>query len=307
MARGLDHIVHAVKDLEAAGELYDMLGFTVGTRNRHPWGTHNRIVQFPGFFLELLEVAEPEAIPPHEDEVFSFGAFNRDFLAEVGPGLSMLVLESKDPAADKAAFDAAGSGGFKLFDFARTGRRPDGSDVEVAFTLAFARDPAAPHAGFFTSLQKLPDNFWAPDLQRHMNGVTGIAGAVLTADEPEAHLAFLEGLHRRRLPPCHQWLAPGADAARHHRTDEPRIVHAALRRGAGGRCRAAHRRGALRGEGHRRHPQAPRLKPHDGGGDRGRDRHRPQGRARRDAGVRAGGLDPASARPPSDRRHSAAL
>jgi catechol 2,3-dioxygenase-like lactoylglutathione lyase family enzyme len=192
MARGLDHIVHVVKDLEAAGELYDMLGFTVGTRNRHPWGTHNRIVQFPGFFLELLEVAEPEAIPPHEDEVFSFGAFNRDFLAEVGPGLSMLVLESRDPAADKVAFDAAGFGGFKLFDFARTGRRPDGSDVEVAFTLAFARDPAAPHAGFFTCLQKLPDNFWAPDLQRHMNGVTGIAGAVLTADEPETHLDFLE-------------------------------------------------------------------------------------------------------------------
>lgn len=191
MARGLDHIVHVVRDLEAAGELYDMLGFTVGTRNRHPWGTHNRIIQFPGFFLEVLEIAEPEAIPPHQEEVFSFGAFNRDFNTEVGPGLSMLVLESKDPAADKAVFDAAGYGGFKLFDFSRTGRRPDGSDVEVAFSLAFARDPLSPHAGFFTCMQKLPENFWAPDLQRHMNGTTGITGAVLTAGEPEAHVEFL--------------------------------------------------------------------------------------------------------------------
>ena len=43
MARGLDHIVHAVRDLDAAAELYRRLGFTVGARNRHPWGTHKHI------------------------------------------------------------------------------------------------------------------------------------------------------------------------------------------------------------------------------------------------------------------------
>ena len=119
MARGLDHVVHVVRDLEAAGELYDMLGFTVGARNRHPWGTDNRIVQTPGFFVELLEIAEPAAIPPHGDHVFSFGAFNRDFLAAKGPGLPLLVLEGRDPAAEKAEFDAAGFGGLDLFDFSR--------------------------------------------------------------------------------------------------------------------------------------------------------------------------------------------
>src|SRR2546421_7377212 len=62
--RGLDHIVHAVHDLDAAGDAYARLGFTVGARNRHPWGTHNRIVQFPGVFIELLSVGEPERIPP---------------------------------------------------------------------------------------------------------------------------------------------------------------------------------------------------------------------------------------------------
>lgn len=191
MARGLDHVVHVVRDLEAAGELFDMLGFTVGTRNRHPWGTDNRIVQMPGFFVELLEIAQPEAIVPHGESSFSFGAFNRDFLAEVGPGLSMLVLEGNDPAADKLEFDTAGFGGLDLFDFARQGKRPDGSEVEVAFSLAFAREAASPHAGFFTCLQRRPENFWAPDLQRHMNGTTGIAGVVLTAPEPAAHLDFL--------------------------------------------------------------------------------------------------------------------
>ena len=62
MARGLDHIVHAVRDLDAAAELYRRLGFTVGARNRHSWGTHNHIVQLPGFFIELLTVAEPDKL-----------------------------------------------------------------------------------------------------------------------------------------------------------------------------------------------------------------------------------------------------
>jgi len=191
MPRGLDHVVHVVRDLEAAGELYDMLGFTVGTRNRHPWGTHNRLVQTPGFFMELLEIAEPELLTPPVEGVFSFGTFNQDFLSAVGSGLSMLVLEGRDPAADKLAFDAAGFGGFEVFDFARTGKRPDGSDVEVAFSLAYAQDPTSPHAGFFTCLQLKPENFWAPDLQRHMNGTVGVAGVVLVAADPAAHLDFV--------------------------------------------------------------------------------------------------------------------
>ncbi|MGP8122859.1 MAG: VOC family protein, partial [Xanthobacteraceae bacterium] len=44
MSRGLDHIVHAVRGLDAAAEFYRRAGFVVGARNRHPWGTHNHIV-----------------------------------------------------------------------------------------------------------------------------------------------------------------------------------------------------------------------------------------------------------------------
>ena len=62
MPRGLDHVVHAVGDLEGAAGLYRRLGFTVGARNRHSWGTHNHVVQLPGFFIELLTVAEPEKL-----------------------------------------------------------------------------------------------------------------------------------------------------------------------------------------------------------------------------------------------------
>ncbi|MEI9805413.1 MAG: VOC family protein [Pseudolabrys sp.] len=36
MPRSLDHIVHAVHDLDAAAEAYARLGFIVGARNKHP-------------------------------------------------------------------------------------------------------------------------------------------------------------------------------------------------------------------------------------------------------------------------------
>jgi catechol 2,3-dioxygenase-like lactoylglutathione lyase family enzyme len=106
LRRGLDHIVHAVRDLDAAGEFYRRAGFTVGARNRHPWGTHNRIVQFPGFFVELIAVGEPELIVPPTARSFSFGDFTRSFLGRE-QGLSMLVLEGEDAAADVADFHRA--------------------------------------------------------------------------------------------------------------------------------------------------------------------------------------------------------
>src|SRR3954463_8993471 len=110
MARGLDHIVHAVRDLDAAAARYAQLGFMVGARNRHPWGTHNRIVQLAGTYLELLTVAEPELIPAHQPGSFSFGAFNRDFLTG-RQGLSMLAITGAG-AADADRFRDAGIGDF---------------------------------------------------------------------------------------------------------------------------------------------------------------------------------------------------
>src|ERR1700744_6592983 len=99
MPHGLDHLVHAVRDLDAAADFYGRAGFTVGARNRHPWGTHNRIVQLKNCFIEILEVAEPEKIVAHAPRSFSFGAFNRDFLSR-REGLAMRLLNSTDAAAD---------------------------------------------------------------------------------------------------------------------------------------------------------------------------------------------------------------
>jgi catechol 2,3-dioxygenase-like lactoylglutathione lyase family enzyme len=189
MPRGLDHVVHAVRDLDAAAALYRALGFTVGARNRHAWGTHNHIVQLPGFFVELLTVAEPEKLG---SDAFSalFGTFNRLFLKE-REGLSLLILESGDAAADAAEFRAAGIGVSDALHFEREGKRPDGATVKVGFSLAFARDAKAPGIGFAVCRQRFPENFWNPAFQEHPNTASAIAAVVLVAHEPGDHESFL--------------------------------------------------------------------------------------------------------------------
>jgi catechol 2,3-dioxygenase-like lactoylglutathione lyase family enzyme len=188
--RGLDHIVHAVRDLDAEADFYQRAGFTVGARNKHSWGTHNRFVQFPGVFVELINVGQPELIQPHSPSSFSFGAFTRDFLARE-EGLSMLVLKGKGAADDAEAFRAAGIGDFNVFDFEREAKRPDGSTVKVAFSLAFAVDAKAPDSGFFSCQQHYPENFWNPAFQNHPNGVIGIASITVVAANPDQHRHFL--------------------------------------------------------------------------------------------------------------------
>jgi hypothetical protein len=190
MPRGLDHIVHAVRDLDAAAEFYRRAGFTVGARNRHSWGTHNCIVQFPGVFIELITIGEPELIRIGAPGTFAFGAFTRDFLTRE-EGLAMLVLEGKRPAEDVEAFRTAGIGNFKPFNFEREAKRPDGTPVKVAFSLVFAADEKAPDTGYFTCLQHHPENFWNPVFQTHPNGAVGIDGVIMVSRNPQDHRHFV--------------------------------------------------------------------------------------------------------------------
>jgi len=189
MSRGLDHCVHAVRDLAAAATLYTRLGFTVGARNKHPWGTHNHVIQLPGFFIELITLAEPDKLG---DDGFSnlFGRFTGDFLKS-GEGLSHMILQSDNARADEVDFRATGIAASETMRFEREGKRPDGSAVKVAFSLAFAADDLAPRINFAVCQQHFPENFWNPAFQRHPNSVERIAGAVMVAEAPGRHREFL--------------------------------------------------------------------------------------------------------------------
>jgi len=102
----------------------------------------------------------------------------------------MLVLEGKGATADVAAFGNSGIGHFDQFDFQREAKRPDGSTVKVAFSLAFATDPSTPDTGYFTCQQHYPENFWNPAFQTHPNGAAGILGVTMVSHDPSLHADF---------------------------------------------------------------------------------------------------------------------
>lgn len=141
----------AVHDLDAAGDFYQRLGFQVGERNRHPWGTENRLIQFNHSFIELITVgSEINAIPDHEPSRFSFGAFVCDYRHD---GLAMLVLDSEDAKADAMLFAGQGIGSFEPFFFERKPARracldqlvrifgPEASEAHATLLKDWAVDP----------------------------------------------------------------------------------------------------------------------------------------------------------------------
>ena len=191
MPRDIDHLVLAIRDLDAARATYQRMGFTLTPVARHPFGTKNSLAQLDSGFLELLAVDDPALIAEPGEGAFSFAAFNRDYLAE-REGLSMLVLQSADPAADRAAFAAGELPVYEPFGFERTAKGPDGIDRKVAFDLTFTSDARVyGAAGFFTCRNRFPENFWRAEFQRHDNGAEKIAAAVFVSRDPaDFHIFF---------------------------------------------------------------------------------------------------------------------
>jgi hypothetical protein len=193
MNRGIDHLVLCVKDLDGCAKFYRDLGFTTTPRAQHPWGTDNCLIQLSGSFIELLTISRPSLIPKNLPRAFSFGAFNQEFL-ERRQGMSMLVFESNDAEADREEFIERGLPPYDKFYFERKAKLPDGSQVPVAFSLAFATDPRMPEAAFFCCQQHAQQYFWKAEYQFHANGAEKILEVIMVANEPEAFAGFFSKL-----------------------------------------------------------------------------------------------------------------
>ncbi len=191
MTRRLDHVVLAVRDLAAQAEAFRHMGFRVGARNLHPWGTQNHIIQFGDAFIELICAPEPYHAPVDPDpRVFSFAAFVHDFV-HTREGAAMIAMTGDDAQADAHAFHAMDMGHFAPFHFERRGKRADGTQTHVAFTLAFAHARTMPDIGFFTCRHERPQDFWDKGLQDHANAVKSLSKITIVAENPADHAQFL--------------------------------------------------------------------------------------------------------------------
>lgn len=195
--RPLDHIVLAVRDLDAAAEVYEKLGFTLTPRATHEdrMGTSNRLAQFAGKnFIEILEVDRPDKLQPHdfskEPPFFSFGGQSLQMLRE-REGISMLVFAGDDARADAEHFKQAGVQTYEVFDFERQARLPDGEEVTVSFSLSFATSPDMPDLAFFVCQNRAQEVFWKPEFQKHGNDAQVISRVYIASSDPSRDAAFV--------------------------------------------------------------------------------------------------------------------
>lgn len=188
--KGLDHLVLAVNNLDEAVARYKSIGFTVTPRAKHPFGTHNCLIQLNGFFLEILTIGEPDNLPAIDPAVFSFPNFNKQFLRDK-QGPSMLVLDSDDFRGDKTQAELDDLQTWPVFEFSRQTALPTGESATVSFGLNFVTDPQIPNAAFFTCQQFAPHYFWKPEYQTHKNSAQQIHEVTIVTKSPHDHLSFL--------------------------------------------------------------------------------------------------------------------
>ena len=201
--RRLDHVVHAVSDLDEAADAYAEAGFVVTGRADHPFGTSNRLVLLggpgPGCYVELVAVTRPARIPPATPDRPSFADAVRSFLAD-GPGAAMFVLGSDDPDADRAELERRGLHPLPVFSFSRPAPLPDGTTVTVSFDLV-PLHPLGPHLGVFLCRHRTPELLWRPEYLRHPNGATALGELVIIGGPgPTEPLASLTGCRPTSVP-----------------------------------------------------------------------------------------------------------
>jgi hypothetical protein len=180
---GLDHLVVAVRDLDAAAEAWRALGFTLSPRGTHSAhvGSANHTMMFGEDYLELLAVLVPQ---PHNEAL-------RDFLAQ-REGLERAAFTTTDAAAGADALRARGIDSVGPLHFGRPVPMPDGGEAEARFSVF--RFPSALYPaglGIFACQHHTPDAVWVPSLQSHPNGATRILRALAATEDPAGAAAGL--------------------------------------------------------------------------------------------------------------------
>ena len=167
MLIGLDHIVIAVSNLEAAIASYRELGFTVIPGGRHPVGTHNGLISFAdGSYIEII----------------AFYRENRDHRwwkpLQRGEGLVDFCMQTDDLAGDTAKLRGAGVEIDDPVPWSRA--RPDG--YQLKWLLSLAREPHRGVAPFLIQ-DETPRSERVPQKFDHKNGASGIGTVTVAADD----------------------------------------------------------------------------------------------------------------------------
>ncbi len=167
MLLGIDHIVIAVSNLEAAMKSYRELGFTVVPGGRHPVGTYNGLISLAdGAYIELISFYRDN--PQHRWWA----------PLQQGGGLVDFCMQTDDLIGDTSKFRNAGVHIDDPVPWSRT--RPDG--YQLKWLLSLVREGHRGVAPFL--IQDLtPRDERVPKEKNHRNGSVGIGKVVVAVDD----------------------------------------------------------------------------------------------------------------------------
>jgi catechol 2,3-dioxygenase-like lactoylglutathione lyase family enzyme len=172
---GVDHVVIAVRSLQAAARRYRSLGFRLSPEGRHPTlgSTNHTFVFHSGSYGELLAVERPG----------TFTAYYQAF-AESNEGLAGLALRTPDAGSAHASLALAGFAPEPVLEFARPVELPQGMREARFSVIQLPLDRLA-GGRVFLCRHHTPELVWLPDMLDHPNGVLGIQSITLLALEPQ--------------------------------------------------------------------------------------------------------------------------
>lgn len=175
---GLDHPVIGVKDLPAARDAFERLGFVVPPRGSHrEWGTGNWCIQFERDYLELRGVIEPRNVPQNRE----LAAFlqRREGLM----GIAFGTIRARD---SYESFLAAGLNPRPVKPLTRDFELPEGL-VPVSFELCFLPRDTTPGLMHVVVCEHLtPERLRRPEWLEHPNGAASVKGLVAVSSNPHA-------------------------------------------------------------------------------------------------------------------------
>ncbi len=187
----IDHVLIAVRDLDAAKDTFETLGFKVTPEGRHPGrGTSNRLVVFGGEYLELISVHDPEG------DLFRP---NLPSFLDSREGLFIFSMGTPDVHGRARSVREAG---VLITDPVKGSRQAADGTTAYSWTQAEIDPEAMPGSQTFfiqhdhTIEERYTD---PPDPTSHPNGVIGISSlslAVKDADAASRHWTEVFGLER---------------------------------------------------------------------------------------------------------------
>lgn len=203
---GIDHCIVLVRDLAAAREGWERLGFRTSPRGVHSalMGTANHTIMLADDYIELLgTVSETEQ-----------NLRWRERLAGPGEGLVAIALRAFDAAAAHVELAARGGDPLKLLHFGRAVALPGAGAIEAQFDVFHLQNEVAPGLRLFFCRHLTPGATWPPGLTEHPNGAVAIESFTILAADPAGAAASTAGLLDRSVVAGHGGLTVETGRAR---------------------------------------------------------------------------------------------